>query len=871
MKSFVSRLGWAHPTSIEKLWEEFVQDIAFAVRVMGRNRAFTILVTLTLALGIGTNTAIYSLMDAILVRALPVADPSSLVLLKWHSKPPQDAGADGKPTHVMHDMSGDTEDDPKFGLVAGIFPYPAFDLIQKNESVFSHVFAYREARDLDVVIQKQAEVDQGEYVSGNYFGGLGVTPAAGRVITLDDDRLDAPVVLVVSFGFSQVHFGEPAHAIGQEVSINHVPATIVGVAPPEFFGVNPAASPDFYLPFHSNVLVEAINPYGTRPETYLEKNEYWVEMMARLRPHLSIAQARAVLGPQFHQWVESTASTDMERANLPELLLEEGGGGLLTLRRQYSKALYILMFLVGVILAIVCANIANLLLARGARRRPEIALRLSLGAGRSRLVRQLLTESILLAVVGGAMGVLAAVWGIPVLSALLTNGHEQWVLRADVNWHVLAVAGALSLLTGILFGLVPALQSTRPEVLPALKETHSSDAPARSSLSLSNLLIVSQIALSLLLLVTAGFLVQTLSNLQSVEMGFNQENLLLFHLNARQAGRPAPEIASFYRDLQQRFSSIPGVSSVALANYPLIGHGHWATNVSVAGKPAPGTVFLEVGPTFFATMQIPIRQGRGITEQDQSGSLPVVVVSERFAKINFGSDSPIGRHIVFGGGNSSIHAHDLEIVGVARNARYGDMKQEIPPVLYVSYMQGYLPFDEVTYTLRTTNNPLAYVKIVREIVHQADPYVPVDSIRTQSGEIDRTIRREITFARLSTAFALLALMIACIGLYGTMSYRVARRTGEIGVRVALGARRSTIIWMVLREVLILTAVGLLVSVPVAFWTSRLLESLLFRTRPSDLSELLLASLTLLGSACLAGYLPARKASKIDPMAALRHE
>jgi predicted permease len=646
---------------------------------------------------------------------------------------------------------------------------------------------------------------------------------------------------------------------------------VVGVTPPEFFGIDPAAAPDLYLPLHSNVLLEAANPFGTRANTYLAQNEYWIEMMARLRPGVSITQAQAALAPQFHQWVDSTASNDIERANLPTLLVQQGGGGLESLRRQYSKPLYFLMTLVGLILAIACANIANLLLARATARRGEMALRLSLGAGRLRLVRQLLTESVMLASFGGLLGILFAVWGIRLLTLLLANGQTDFTLHANLNWHVLGVAAALSISTGVLFGLAPALQSTRVDVVPALKKLRASESRSRVRLSLSRVLVVLQIALSLLMLVAAGLFGRTLSNLQSVETGFNRENVLLFHLNARQAGHRETEIISFYKDLQERFRTVPGVRNVSLANYPLIGWGHWGTNISVSDKPVPRTVFLTVGPEFFTTMQIPIVLGRGIGERDQPGSPAVVVVSELFAKTSFGNENPVGHHLTFGGGGSSIPARDMEIVGVTRNARYGDLKHDTPPVVYVAYNQNPMPVDEMTYTLRTAGDPLAYVNTVREIVHRADARVPVDQVRTQAAEIDQTINQEIIFARLCTAFAVLALMIAAVGLYGTMSYNVARRTGEIGIRMALGAQRGTVIWMVLREVLILAAVGLAISVPAAFLTSKLVESFLFGMKPNDPLAMTLAVATLLSAALLAGYLPARKASRIDPMIALRHE
>ncbi len=369
-------------------------------------------------------------------------------------------------------------------------------------------------------------------------------------------------------------------------------------------------------------------------------------MMARLRPGVSLIQAQAALGPVFHQWVATTATNDQERANLPELLIGEGASGLDTLRREYSKPLYVLLAMVGLILAIACANIANLLLARATARRREMAVRLSLGAGRFRVIRQLLTESVLLASIGGAMGVLFAVWGIRSLTLLLANGNENFTLHPDLNWHVLGAAVALSMITGLLFGLAPALQSTRVDVMPALKETRAGQSGSRSSArraSLSHVLVVSQIAISLLMLVAAGLFVRTLSNLQSIQLGFNRENVLLFHMNARQAGHRDPEIIAFYSDLQKRFSAIPGVRSASVSHSPLLGQGSWMGDVTPVGQqPKATTHILMTGTEFFSTMQIPVLQGRAIDERDRPGSAPVAVVNEAYVKTNFEDRNPLG-------------------------------------------------------------------------------------------------------------------------------------------------------------------------------------------------------------------------------------
>lgn len=850
--------------------DRLILDLRYAVRRLRQSPGFTAIAALTLALGIGANTAIYSFMDSLLLRSLPVPDPSSLVVLKWHMQAISGKGTVGDRS-VVHGMSGSTYDDRKLGRTGGIFPFPAFELFHQNNSPFSSVFAYYPTRDLNVLIKGQAEIAHGEYVSGDYFRGLGVPPAAGRLISTDDDRTGAALVAVVSFGFSQSHFGGPANATGQTIVVNNVPVEVVGVTSPEFFGVNPAAAPDFYFPVHSNVPLEAATPAGSTPARFLEQDEYWIEVMARLRPGVGMAQAQAAMAPLFHQWVAGTASNDLERANLPALVIQEGAGGLDVLRRRYSEPLYMLLALVGLILAIACANVANLLLARATGRRREMALRLSLGASRLRLVRQLLTESVLLASLGGAIGILFAIWGIRFLTLLLANGQRNFTLHADLNWHVLGVAAALSLVTGVLFGLAPALQSTRVDVAPALKEIRAGEVRSRVPLSLSHVLVVSQIGLSLLMLVAAGLFLRTLSNLQSVELGINRENLLLFNLNARQAGHRDPEIASFYDTLQKRFSAIPGVRSVSLSHMGLVAEGESSLPVIVPGRPDDNgaTKFMNVGPGFFTTMQIPITLGREIDEHDQPNSPAVVVVNELFARTNFGNQNPIGHRITFGG--ARFKPREMEIVGVTRNAHYGDLKDDVPPVIYVPYNQSPYPSSEMVYELRTAGNPLVLVKTIRDIVHQTDARIPVTDVRTQAAAIDQTINQEIVFARLCTAFAILALVIASVGLYGSMSYNVARRTGEIGIRMALGAQRGNVVWMVLREVFLLAAAGLAIGLPTALGTSALIQSFLFGMKPNDPEALTLAVLILLAAAVLAGYLPAWRASRIDPIIALRHE
>jgi macrolide transport system ATP-binding/permease protein len=850
------------------LLEQVAQDLRFALRMMFKNRAFTALAALSLALGIGANTAIYSFMDSILLRSLPVQDPASLVVIKWRSKPlGLGSRTSNESEFVMHSGDGELYADSG-GRTAAIFPFPAFERLQQvSAPVLSSLFAYKRTGNLNVMIDGQAELAKGEYVSGDFFRGLAVSPAAGRLILADDDRAGAAPVAVLSLGYSQRRFGSAANATGQPILINNVAFTVVGVAPAEFFGVDPGEARHVYLPMHASLLFDP-----GAGGAYLDQNYYWVEMMGRLRPGVGLAQAQAALAGPFAQWAASTATNDRERANLPVLRLEEGAGGLDTLRRRYSKPLYVLLAMVGLILAIACANTANLLLARASARRREMAVRLSIGAGPWRVVRQLLTESLLLASLSGALGILIAVAGIRVLTRLLANGQEGFTLHAELNWHVLVVTLGLSLLCGLLFGLAPALQLTRPGLMPSLKDTSVTERRARVGDGLprpspTQVLVVAQIAISLLLLVAAGLFVRTLSNLQAIPLGFNRDNVLLFEVNAPQAGYPEAGVAAFYADLRHRLSGIPGVRHATLSHASLIRAGR-SHPITVDGVPTPGTRVLLIGSSFFTTMQIPLLRGREIDDRDRRGTLPVAVVSDLFARTYFGEENPSGRRIKIGGSSPL----DPEIIGVAAPARYGGLKGRTPPVVYISYAQ--VPFAllrGMTFALRTDGDPLRYVSAVRQIVHEVDARMPVTNVKTQAADIDQTINQEIVFARLCSAFAILALVIACVGLYGTMAYAVERRTREIGIRLALGARRGIVIWMVLREVCVLAALGLAISVPIALRTSRLIESFLFDMKPNDPRALAPAVAVLLSAALVAGYGPARRASRVDPMIALRHE
>jgi predicted permease len=848
-------------------WEQLAQDVRYGLRAMAANPLFTAMAVLSLALGIGANTAIYSFMDAILLRSLPVPHPEQLVVLNWRA---------GEPA-VIHGQNGSRHRDSTGATTSPNYPFGAFHFLSSNRDPLSTLFAYATAWEINLVVENQAEIAEGQLVSGGFYSGLGVSPAAGRLIADDDDRAGAPPVAVLSYQYWQSRFAASPTAIGRPILVNNTPFTIVGVSAPGFFGVSLDIAPKVYLPLHCAPLLAA-NPVDDEKRKFFDNNYYWLEMMGRLRPGVSVGQAQSALAGRFHSFVEGTASNAKEKADLPALWLEEGAGGLDTLRRRYSKPLYVLMAMVGLILAIACANIANLLLARSTARRREMAVRLSLGAGRLRVVRQLLTESALLSLSGGLLGVLVAIGGIRSITWLLANGRENFTLHANLNWPVLGFTLALALATGLIFGLAPAIQATKVDLTPALKETRAGAQrmPGRRmafGIGLSHLLVASQIAISLLVVVAAGLFGRTLSNLQSVELGFNKENVLLFDLNARQAGYKGAALAQYYAGLLDDFRRLPGVRSAALSQFPLA-IGSWnSQHLTIPGMPSAAgakseTCYLPVDDSFLATMQIPIVLGRGLEPRDMS-SPRVAVVTEKFARKFFAGENPLGRRIGIGGSNGPA---DIEIVGVAKTTLYNSIKEtDTPPVAYVPYTQDLRSLGRVHFELRAARDPLALVNDVRRAVHQAGATVPLSEVATQAARIDQTISQERTFAWLCAGFAALALAIACVGLYGTMAYTVARRTNEIGIRMALGAARRRIVWMVLREVLALGAAGLAIGLAVAWPMSKFLDSFLFGIKHDDPGSLALSVLVLVAVALLAGYAPAWKASRIDPMAALRHE
>jgi macrolide transport system ATP-binding/permease protein len=847
--------------------ERWGQDLRYGWRSLNRNRLLLGMAALSLALGIGANTAIYSFLDALLIRSLPVRQPDELFIPQWRAKavPP-----------VIHSHEGETVEEPSGGYRSADFPWPAYLALREHTRIFSSLFAYKPTGRVNLSVQGQAEIEYGEFVSGDFFNGLGVVPAAGRLLSLVDDRDDAPAAIVISHNYWQERFGADPGVIGQVIRINKSPFTIIGVTAAGFRGITPGSLPVLYIPLSKRHELEAGSSgkyWKTR--MFTDPHFYWVNLMGRLRPGISRDSAQSELAAVFHHFVLGTAATAAERKLLPALSLNAGDSGVDEIRRGYAKPLTALMFMAALILVIACTNIANLLLARSFARRREIAVRLSLGAGRLRLIRQLLTESVLMAAPGGMLGLIVALIGIRFLNWLFTGGYKEYSLGVQLDWRVLIFATVITLITGIAAGLAPAFAATRMDLTPALKEAgRGTRSNAGRYVSLAQCLMVSQIALAVLLVLAATTFVRSLNHLHQVALGFNQEQLLTFSISPRQAGYQGEALTRLYFSLEDRFQNLPGVLSATVTDTPLVSGWSGSSNVSFPGKPkvegreGPSAARMVVSGSFFRTMQLPVIAGRPLGPEDRIGTPLAAVVNEVFVRKFFPGQNPLGQR--FSHGNSS---GELTIVGVAKNAQYNSLKQPIPPLSYTAMAQNVFgePPAQVFFELRTAGRPLALVNTIRQMVHDAAPDVPVTDVMTQSERIDSTIIQERTFSHLCSLFASLALAIACVGLYATISYSVSRRTNEIGVRLALGAERRSIVWLVLRNVIVLGCTGLTIGVVCAWNLRTAVQSFVFGMKPMDLFTLFWTVAVLSVIVLLAGFAPASRASRIDPMRALRHE
>jgi len=860
-----------------------IQDLRYGLRMLAKSPGFTAVVILSLALGIGANTAIFSLIDAVMLKSLPVRQPEQLVLLNWVSR--------GQ-SYVIQDYDGSSWADSKGRDVGTSFSYPIYRAIRARNSAFSDVLGFADAdQQLNLNVGGTSALARGQYVSGNYFSTLGVGAAAGRTIVNADDQAGVAPVAMISYAYWTSRFGRDRSVVGESITLNNVPFTLVGVAEPEFFGLQAGRPTDVWVPLATHAQVD---PSWSRwlpkgESIFSVRTEWWVLMMGRLKPGVTAQQVEASLDVIVRQeaaGIEPPPPGHRRRdmtLQLPTVELEPASGGLDELRRQFSQPLFVLMSLVGLVLLIACANVANLLLARAEWRQKEIAVRLALGAGRRRIIRQLLTESVMLAVAGGACGVVLAYWGSGLLLRFMSGGGNQLQLSVSPDLNVLGFTALVSLLTGVVFGLAPALRGTCLDLTPALKEgagrvTGSGPGGSRMRPKLGKALVVAQAAMSVMLLVGAGLFVRTLRNLTTEDLGFDRSNLLLFSIDANRAGYKGQRLADFYLEMQRRIEAIPGVRSATMSRHFLVNDGQGGEEVAIEGyTPKPGesegdgavSVYTHyVGSRFFETLGIPLLLGRTIQDGDTGAAPRVGVVNQAFARRYLAASSPIGRQFRF---NSHTDPLDMTIVGVVGDATYGEMRKGPPPTVYVPFDQHLSILDWQNVEVRTAGNPAGVVNAVRRTIQDLDRNVPMHDVLTETEQIDQATFQERLFARLSSFFALLALTLACVGLYGTLSYAVARRTNEIGIRMAIGAERSSIVRMVLREALLLALLGIVVGIPAALAASRLISSMLYGLKPTDPVTVAAATLLMIGVAALAGYLPARRAANVDPMVALRYE
>jgi predicted permease len=833
--------GWSWP-------EGLFQDILYGLRAMLRSPGITIVALLSLALGIGANTALFSLMDAVMLRSLPVKNPQQLVLL-------------GK-----GDASGITDG---FGT-SQLYSYPFYRELQKRNQVFSETAAILSMRsDVHGTVsgRNQTEPMHVQLVSGTYFPLLGVEAIVGRTLTEQDDSTkgDHPVA-VVSYSWWKKGLERDPNVLNRTLKIADTSYSIVGVAAPEFFGTEVGESPDIWIPMS---MVEQVPPHfkGAYSDNFTES----LYILGRLKPGVSMAQATTNVNLLFQQILRhfrgSLSQDDAQALKEAHVPLTPMATGLSSLRQQFSDPLKILMGIAGLVLLIACANIANLLLARSTVRTREFAVRQALGAGRSRLVRQLLTESMMLALAGGAMGVAFAAGASRLLMRMVSGGPETIPLNVSIDTHMLLFTLTVTLITALLFGSIPAMRATRLELTQSLKDGRGA-ATVRGKGLLAKSLIISQVAFSLLLVVVAGLFLRSLVNLTRVDLGFDKQNVLFLHLDESSAGYKDddPRIYALYRQITERVNALPGVHGAGFSSF-VFHEGSWNGNVQVEGAQKPSDVDVKhnvITDGYFSALHIPLLAGRDFGPQDTATSQKVAIISERMARTMFTKGNPIGRHYSMGDKDKP------EVIGIVKDVKFGSLQEDPETLDYVPATQHH-PMYLGDLVVRYTGDFSNVSSAVQRTIHEIDRTLPITDVTTMDEWVSRSITDQRVVAQLSTFFGLLAVFLSSIGIYGLMSYVVSRRTNEIGIRMALGAERMHVRWLVMREVLFLVAVGIGIGVPVALLSSRLVASMLFDLHTDDPFSLSAAVFVLLLIAAAAGYLPAQRASRVDPMVALRYE
>jgi len=834
--------------------ENFWRDLRYAARMLWRSPGFTLVATLSLAIGIGGNTAIFSVVDAILLKSLPVREPEQLRVVV-------STGEDPFSSHTGYHATN------RAGIsVSSSFSYSTYQQFQRSVRQFSDFIGFASAQ-VTVLAGATSHYADADLVTGNYFTSLGVTSLAGRTLTAEDDRVGAPPVAVISYRYWERHLGLNPEAVGRAIFVNGHSVTVIGITPQAFLGIWPGREPDIFVP------ITLASLFGHEWYRLDDDDNAWVQVLGRLRPGVSDQQAMAGLSVVMRRLQEAAKKKRTGNEGPWRPVLENGAGGIEILRDHAFPVLLVLATVVGLVLLIACANLANLLVARSVSRRREIAVRLSIGAGRWRLIRQLFTESLLLAAFGAGLGLALA---NPLENLVLTVGAENAVVDAHLDWRTLLFTVAAALVTALLFGLAPAFRATRLDLTPALKDGAGGTQGPSPKFRVSRLLIAAQVALSTLLLAGAGLFVRTLMNIYRVDPGFQTARLLLFNVDGSRSGYQGEKLLGLYEQIRGKVAMIPGVQSATLSDFALISNSTSNSDITISGyvpkdgRPAHPLV-LRVGDRFFSTMGIPIFLGRALGERDGTKAPKAGVVNEAFAHRYLPKRYPIGQYFSFGDGTNARPEDRIEIVGVCRDAKYDDLKDEVAPTAYLPYLQDDELNRGMTFELRTAMAPMSVAGAVQRVVAAIDRSVPVAEMRTQEEQIRETLGPERMFAGVVGSFGAIAALLAAIGLYGVMAQAVTRRTNEIGIRMALGAGRGDVQWMVLRESLWMVAAGLAIGIPAALALTKLVEQALYGIKPNDPVSFVAAGALIVAVAALAAWIPARRAARVDPMPALRCE
>ncbi len=846
------REGWP-------LVENLRRDVGYAVRMLKKSPGFAAIAIGSLALGIGANTAIFSIAKQVLLDRLHVPHPGELRLFAWHS---------GRKSAV-HSEWGDGSETAT-GYTSTSFSYPVYQLLRKQNHQLADLFAFKNVGRVNVTADGEAEVLQADLVSGNFYQQMQVQPQLGRAIGPADDKEGASPVAVISDGYWTRRFNRSPDVIGKTLLVNLVNVTIVGVNPPGFTGAKSAqTSPEIFMPFATQALVipdPANGPLLKSPQ------RWWMQIMARTKPGVNEAQAQAALNVSLQAAVRATMTVKPDES-IPSLLLTDGSRGQNEASRQMKQPLLVLMGLVGLVVLLACTNLANLLLARSAARQREMSVRMALGAGRARILRQVLTESLLLSILGGVAGLVVGYLGRNALLRMFSGPGEPMVLSGGFDWGVFAFNAALSVATGLLFGLGPAWQSTRAQVSSTLKDAAHTTTRRRRGLT-GRALVAFQVALSTLLVVMAGVFLRTLINLNDVNPGFDTRNLVLFDMRPPLSEYSGAKQTALFRQLTERLAALPGVASVTPTSIAPLSNSYEDDDFVPVGVPiAPGQETAAdnstVGDGYFATFRIPILMGRGFAPTDTETSPRVAVVNQALVRQFFPNENPIGKSFTTSGSKNEKPTY--QIVGVCADTRYGSLRKEPPPLFYLDYRQAPEIDWGMTFAVRTRTARAAITPSLRKAVQSVDRNLPLIDVRTQQEQIDELLMTERIFADLTTAFGVLALVLACIGIYGLMAYSVARRTNEIGIRMALGARKEQVLRMVLGEAVWMTAFGIAAGLAGALGLGRLIASQLYGLRSWDPPTLAATAGLLVLVTLAASWMPASRAADVDPSQSLRAE